>query len=87
MDSVWQDLRHGIRMLVKSPGFTLAIALTLGLGIGANAAVFSIVNTLVLRPLAVADPYDLHLLSVVHQDNDQPHQVLRSSSASRSRWP
>ena len=75
METFWQDVRHGVRSLLKSPGFTLTVALTLGLGIGANAAVFSIVNTLLLRPLAVKDPGNLYLLSSVHRDNEQPHSV------------
>ncbi len=75
MGTLWQDVRLGLRVLAKSPSFTLAITLTLGLGIGANAAVFSIINTLLLRPLPVADPTNLYVVSVTHQDNEQPHQV------------
>src|SRR5512143_4130787 len=75
MGTLWQDVRHGLRGLGKAPSFTITVALTLGLGIGANAAVFSIINALLLRPLPVADPANLYLVSVSHQDNERPHNV------------
>jgi len=56
IETLWQDLRFGIRMLLKQPGFSLTAVLTLSLGIGANAAIFTLLHAVMMKNLPVADP-------------------------------
>src|SRR5882672_5699126 len=63
LESLWNDLRYGGRMLRKSPGFTITAVLTLALGIGANTAVFSLVDWLLFQQLPVPEPRALTFLA------------------------
>ena len=72
MGTLYQDLRFAIRQLRKAPSFTATALLTLALGIGANTAIFSLVNSLLLKPLPVPKPEQIATL--VRRESNGPLQ-------------
>lgn len=77
MDRFLQDLRFGLRMVRKSPGFSALVVLTFALGIGVNMAIFSVVDAIVLRPLAVAQPD--RIVRIMNEDPAHPERGAASS--------
>src|SRR5438105_15265706 len=71
MRSLRQDIRYGLRLMMRSPGFAAVSILTLALGMGANTAIFSLLNVLVLRNLPVRDPERLVQIAAVYRNGSK----------------
>src|SRR3989441_3554512 len=69
MDALLQDLRYACRTLVKNPGFAALTIMCLALGVGVNSTIFSVVDTVAIRPLPFHDPQELVALHTTHQAN------------------
>jgi hypothetical protein len=80
IENTWRDVRCGIRALVHTPVFTVVTVLSLALGIGANTAMFSVVNGLLLRPLPYSEPHQL--VDVWHTPPQQSFPGLERFSVS-----
>ena len=77
-ESFFKDIRFGVRMLMKNPGFSLVSILTLGLGIGATTAIFSAVYALLIRPLPYPDSDRLVVISEAYPKRAEYHDALIS---------
>ena len=84
LESMGQDLRYALRALRRNPGFTFGVIVTLGLGIGANAAMFGVVDRLLFRtPPYLKDPGRVHRVYLTHLDRDRHQRIGGSTEFTR----
>ena len=74
LDALWIDIRHSLRGLRRSPGFSVAVIATVALAIAANTAIFSLLNAIVLRPVPASDPD--RLVAISNTDSQTTQQGL-----------
>jgi putative ABC transport system permease protein len=86
MHSLWQDLRYGVRTLFKSPGFTTIAILSLALGIGANTAIFQLLNAVRLKTLPVKAPQELAEVRIPNMDTARGSFSSRYNALSNPLW-
>jgi predicted permease len=86
MSSVWQDLRYGLRLLRKSPGFTAVAVISLALGIGANTAIFQLLNAVRLRSLPVRSPNELAEAKIANSDSRSGNFSSSHPSITNPQW-
>src|SRR5262245_65211030 len=80
MESFWRDVRLSFRTFARNPGFTAVALLSLALGIGANTAIFTLINALFLNPLAVKDPSELVAVFTIDANNPGQFSNLNALS-------
>src|SRR5262245_13026847 len=77
LEMFWRDIRYGMRLLAKNPGFAGIIIVTLGLCIGANSAIFSVIDSVLIRPLFFKDSQQLVYIWTIDSDGDESASSYR----------